>query len=121
MLYKLNSEGKYWMYKERLKRSIVRIVKETMNRPDGEPLTSHAMQVAHHVPILCTDLSSNAYYRTPHLYSTTASARFSTTSSTSHSPSSSTHRSTRYSSPPYRSLPPRRHQQASTTNPSRMC
>ena len=32
LLYKLNSEGKYWMYKERLKRCIVRIVKEIMSR-----------------------------------------------------------------------------------------
>jgi len=45
LLYKLNSEGKYWMYKERLKRCIVRIVKETMNRPGAEPLDSHAMQI----------------------------------------------------------------------------
>jgi len=44
LLFKLNSEGKYWTYKERLKRCVVRIVKETMNRPSAQPLDSHSMQ-----------------------------------------------------------------------------
>jgi len=40
LLYALNTSGKYWMFKEKLKRSVVRLVKETMSRPTNEPLDS---------------------------------------------------------------------------------
>lgn len=42
LLYALNTSGKYWMFKERLKRSVVRLVKDTMSRPTSEPLDSRA-------------------------------------------------------------------------------
>ncbi len=42
LLYALNNSGKYWMFKEKLKRSVVRLVKDTMSRPTNEPLDSRA-------------------------------------------------------------------------------
>lgn len=45
LLYALNSSGKYWMFKERLKRSVVRLTKDTMSRPTSEPLDSRAMEL----------------------------------------------------------------------------
>ena len=42
LLYALNTSGKYWMFKEKLKRSVVRLVKDTMSRPTNEPLDSRA-------------------------------------------------------------------------------
>ena len=42
LLYALNTSGKYWMFKEKLKRSVVRLVKDTMSRPTAEPLDSNA-------------------------------------------------------------------------------
>ena len=45
LLYALNTSGKYWMFKERLKRSVVRLTKDTMSRPTSEPLDSRAMEL----------------------------------------------------------------------------
>ena len=45
LLYSLNTSGKYWMFKERLKRSVVRLTKDTMSRPTSEPLDSRSMEL----------------------------------------------------------------------------
>ena len=45
LLYALNTSGKYWMFKERLKRSVVRLCKDTMSRPSAEPLDSKSMEL----------------------------------------------------------------------------
>ena len=45
LLYALNTSGKYWMFKEKLKRSVVRLTKDTMSRPTSEPLDSASMEL----------------------------------------------------------------------------
>ena len=45
LLYALNTSGKYWMFKERLKRSVVRLTKDTMSRPTAEPLDARSMEL----------------------------------------------------------------------------
>lgn len=45
LLYALNTSGKYWMFKERLKRSVVRLTKDTMSRPGAEPLDAKSMEL----------------------------------------------------------------------------
>jgi hypothetical protein len=44
LLFNLNSSGQYYIFKEKLKRSVVRLVKETMHRPTAAPADAQQME-----------------------------------------------------------------------------
>ena len=40
LLFQLNSSGQYYVFKEKLKRAVVRLVRETMHRPGNDPASA---------------------------------------------------------------------------------
>jgi len=45
LLFQLNSSGQYYIFKEKLKRAVVRVVKETMHRPSAAPADAAQMDL----------------------------------------------------------------------------